>query len=148
MLIKDNKAAFMVNHIIIAAGMILVGIGTFLFDHRLIDAPLWMVLIGTGLYMGYIPFNSIFFDRLIATFQYVGTVGFIMYVADAFGYVGSVGVLFFKEFSGAELSYLDLFITGGYALSVIGMVLIVSSMVYFHVKDRRANRESSVMSRE
>jgi hypothetical protein len=148
MLIKDNKAAFMVNHIIIAAGMILVGVGTFLFTHGLIEAPLWMVLIGTGLYMGYIPFNSIFFDRLIATFQYVGTVGFIMYVADAFGYVGSVGVLFIKEFSGAELSYMDIFITGGYVLSVVGLVLILSSMVYFHMKNRRVNRELLVESHE
>jgi hypothetical protein len=28
-----------------------------------VGAPLWMVLIGTGLYMGYVPFNSIFFDQ-------------------------------------------------------------------------------------
>lgn len=147
MLIRNNKAALMVNHIIIIAGMALVGIGTFLFEQGIIDAPWWMVLIGTGLYMGYVPFNSIFFDRLIATFKYVGTVGFIMYVADAFGYVGSVGVLFFKEFSGVGMSYMDLFITGGYALSVMGTLLIVSSMVYFHVRHRRVTGESSVVRR-
>jgi hypothetical protein len=134
MLIKNNKKALMVNHLIIMAGMVLIGISTLLFQNKSIDAPLWMVLIGTGLYMGYVPFNSIFFDRLIAAFRYVGTVGFIMYVADAFGYVGSVGVLFLKEFTAAEMSYIDLFISGGYMISVAGSLLILASMWYFHKK--------------
>jgi hypothetical protein len=122
---------------IIVAGMVLIGISTLLFDKAMISAPLWMVLIGTGLYMGYVPFNSIFFDRLIAAFQYVGTIGFIMYVADAFGYVGSVGVLFFKEFFRSEMSYIDFFISGGYAVSIAGTVLIISSMVYFVYKGQK-----------
>ena len=136
-LIKNNKHALMVNHLIIMAGMMLIGLSTILFENKIIDAPLWMVLIGTGLYMGYVPFNSIFFDRLIAAFQYVGTVGFIMYVADAFGYVGSVGVLFFKEFTAPEMSYIDLFINGGYMISFAGTLLILTSMWYFHLKHRR-----------
>lgn len=134
MLIKNNKHALMVNHLIIMAGMILIGVSTILFENKMIDAPLWMVMIGTGLYMGYVPFNSIFFDRLIAAFRYVGTVGFIMYVADAFGYVGSVGVLFFKEFTAPDMSYIDLFISGGYMLSIGGSFLILASMWYFHKK--------------
>lgn len=134
MLIKNNKHALMVNHLIIMAGMMLIGVSTRLFESKTIDAPVWMVLIGTGLYMGYVPFNSIFFDRLIATFRYVGTVGFIMYVADAFGYVGSVGVLFFKEFMAPEMSYIELFVSGGYMLSIAGSLLILASMWYFHKK--------------
>ncbi|MGC1241217.1 MAG: DUF5690 family protein [Chryseosolibacter sp.] len=137
MLIKNNRTALMVNHFIIMAGMVLIGLSTLLFEKGIIEAPLWMVLIGTGLYMGYVPFNSIFFDRMIATFQYVGTVGFIMYVADAFGYVGSVAVLFFKEFSAPGMSFIDLFISGGYFLSIAGSFLILGSMWYFHHKHRR-----------
>jgi hypothetical protein len=110
-----------------------------MFELEMIDAPLWMILIGMGLYLGYVPFNSIFFDRLIAAFQYVGTVGFIMYVADAFGYLGSVSVLFFKEFSYAKLSWLEFFITGGYILSVVGTLLILGSMVYFHLRHKQAS---------
>jgi hypothetical protein len=134
MLIKNNKHALMVNHLIIMAGMVLIGFSTFLFEKQTIGAPLWMILIGTGLYMGYVPFNSIFFDRLIAAFRYVGTVGFIMYVADAFGYVGSVGVLFFKEFTAPQMSYIELFVSGGYLISVAGSLLILASMWYFHSK--------------
>jgi hypothetical protein len=117
--------------------MILIGAGTFLFERGMIGPPLWMILIGTGLYLGYVPFNSVFFDRLIATFHYVGTVGFVMYIADSFGYLGSVAVLFYKEFSYAKLSWLQFFISSGYAISIAGALLICGSMVYFNAKYRK-----------
>jgi hypothetical protein len=137
MLIRNNKKALMVNHLIIIAGMLLIGIGTFLFQQKLIEAPMWMILIGVGLYLGYVPFNSIFFDRLIAAFKYVGTVGFIMYVADAFGYLGSVSVLFLKEFTYTQLSWVDFFMSAGYAISVVGTLLITGSMIYFHFRHKQ-----------
>jgi hypothetical protein len=138
MLIKNNKAALMVNHIIIIIGMLMIGGSTLLFEKNMIEAPVWMVMVGLGLYLGYVPFNSIFFDRLIAAFQYVGTVGFIMYVADAFGYLGSITVLFMKEFSYTKLSWLEFFVTAGYIISITGALLMAGSMVYFYRK-REAN---------
>jgi hypothetical protein len=134
MLIKDNKLALMINHLIILVGVVLIGWSTFLFQHHLINPPLWMMLIGLGLYLGYVPFNCTLFDRLIAAFQYIGTVGFIMYVADSFGYLGSIGVLFFKEFGLAKLSWLDFFISAGYIIAAFGAILISGSMLYFHLK--------------
>jgi Family of unknown function (DUF5690) len=136
MLIKNNQLALMVNHVIIALGMVLIGVANYLFQLQMIEPKTWMVLIGLGLYLGYIPFNSIFFDRLIAAFQYTGTVGFIMYVADSFGYLGSVSVLFFKEFGYANLSWLNFFISGGYIVSATGTLLITGSMIYFHYKHK------------
>ena len=96
----------MVNHIIIFLGMVLIGVSTILFQHKMVTPPVWMVLIGTGLYLGYVPFNSIFFDRLLATFQYVGTVGFLIYVVDAFGYSAVLG-MFYKEFGQPDLGWIE-----------------------------------------
>ncbi|HZB13297.1 MAG TPA: DUF5690 family protein [Chryseolinea sp.] len=137
MVIKNNKTALMVSHLIIFIGMVMIGVSTFLFQKDLISPPLWMILIGTGLYLGYVPFNSIFFDRLLAAFKYVGTVGFLIYVADAFGYLGSIGVLFFKEFGYAQLSWLEFFFSAGYTISIVGSLLIGASMLYFHWKHKR-----------
>lgn len=144
MLIKNNQTAFMINHVIIFFGMIVIGVSTFLFQNELISPPLWMILIGMGLYLGYIPFNSIFFDRMLAAFKYVGTVGFLIYIADAFGYVGSIGVLFFKEFGYAQLSWVDFFLISGYVISISGAFFIGASMLYFHRRHKQweKNNES------
>ena len=134
MVIKNNFKAMVVNHIIVLLGMITVGLSTLAFEKEMISPPTWMILVGMGLYFGYIQFNSIFFDRLIATFKYVSTVGFLIYLADSFGYLGSVGVLLFKEFGNTQLSWLEFFMSSGYILSVAGSILISLSLIYFIVK--------------
>ncbi len=134
MVIKNNFKAMVINHLIVITGMITVGLSTLAFENKLISAPTWMVLVGMGLYFGYIQFNSIFFDRIIAAFKYVSTIGFLMYLADSFGYVGSIGVLLFKEFGNTNLSWLDFFISAGYIMSIAGSVLISASLVYFILK--------------
>ena len=134
MVIKNNFKAMVINHIIVFLGMVTVGLSTLAFEKALISAPTWRILVGMGLYFGYIQFNSIFFDRLIATFKYVSTVGFLIYLADSFGYLGSVGVLLFKEFGNTQLSWLEFFMSSGYILSVAGSALISASLVYFILK--------------
>jgi hypothetical protein len=136
MFIKNNRIALIINHVLILSGMILVGLSSYLFEAGIISPPVWMIMLGLGLYLGYVPFNSILFDRLIATFKYISTVGFLIYLADAFGYVGSIGVMLYKEFGQAKLSWLDFFIGGGYIMSVTGSILIIGSMVYFYFKHR------------
>jgi hypothetical protein len=148
MLIKNNALALMINHVIIMLGMILIGVACYFFQHNMISPTVWMILIGLGLYLGYVPFNSIFFDRLLAAFRYSGTVGFIMYVADSFGYLASLGVVFFKEFGNAKVSWLNFFISGGYTISVVGTILILGSMIYFHRKHRSWPSPPSPLPRE
>ena len=142
MRIKNNKSALMINHVLIMSGLAIVGASTFMFEQKLVTGPVWMAFIGLGLYLGYVPFNSIFFDRLLAAFRYVGTVGFVLYLADSVGYLASVGVLFYKEFGQPDASWLGFMITSGYALSLLGLGLIGGSMLYFHLKYRHSSRIS------
>lgn len=134
MVIKNNRSALVINHMMVLGGMILVGVSTFLFQRQLISPLAWMTLVGMGLYFGYIQFNSIFFDRLLAAFKYSGTVAFLINLADSFGYLGSVSVLLYKYFGQSNLSWLNFFIASGYALSVAGSLLMLMSYIYFRNK--------------
>lgn len=131
MVIKNNRVALLINHIMVLFGMLLAGVSTLAFEQDFISAPVWMTLVGMGLYFGYIQFNSIFFDRLLAAFRYAGTVAFLINLADSCGYVGSVTVLFYKQFGQANLSWLSFFIACGYVLSVAGTLLMLCSLYYF-----------------
>lgn len=134
MIIKNNRLALIINHSMVIFGMLLAGASTLAFEKQLISGPVWMTLVGMGLYFGYIQFNSIFFDRLLAAFRYAGTVAFLINLADSFGYVGSVGVLFYKNYGQSSLSWLDFFISAGYVLSVVGTLLMLFSLFYFRRK--------------
>ncbi len=131
-LIKDNLRALQVNHYIVGFGFLLAGGSTFLFTHQVISAFWWMVLNGTGLYLGYVPFNVVFFERKIAAIRKPANVGFLMYIADSFGYLGSIGILLFKNFSGNTLSYANFFIDAIYLVSIVGIAFMLFSLLYFN----------------
>lgn len=132
--INNNRKALFVNLWMVFAGFAIVGLSTLLFRGHLIDGVTWIVTTGFGLYLGYVPFNCVLFERLIAAFRIPGTVGFVMYLADAFGYLGSVGVLLYKEFVQQNVSWMDFFITTCFVVSVSGGVMLLISIAWFERK--------------
>ena len=96
-----------------------------------------MTAVGLGLYMVYIPFNSVFFERLIATFRFTGNVGFLIYVADSFGYLGSVSVLLSKEIFNIKLNWVTFFSNSVLWLSIAGTLITLFSAAYFSWKRKQ-----------
>ncbi len=128
---KNNLKAFTIIHIMIIFGCLLIGIATLLFKQNYINQVFWMALSGLGLYLAYIPYNAIFFDRMIATFKYTGNVGFLMYIADATGYLGSISVLLIKEFGNANLNWGQFFLQNSWIVALIGGICACFSLIYF-----------------
>jgi predicted histidine transporter YuiF (NhaC family) len=110
----------------------------------MIDPVGWIGLSGFGLYLAYVPYNATFFERMLATFRVTGNVGFIMYIADSSGYMGSVLVILVKEFGGMHVSWATFYAETVMALSGIGMVITLISALYFYEKARRAKAPSAV----
>jgi len=137
-LVKDNFKAFGIIHIFILFGCLLAGVSTLLFEANAISGTTWMTLAGLGLYAGYVPYNAIFFERMIAAFNYRSNVGFIMYVADAIGYLGSITVLLMKELGDSQMSWIDFFKDGVLIMSVVGSVAGLLSLLYFFNSARRS----------
>lgn len=135
-LIRKNMKAFRVIHLIIIAGFLLAGISSWLFVTHKMSGIIWMQLVSLGLYMGYIPFQCIFFERMIATFKVKGNVGFLMYIADAFGYLGSVLVMLSKEFFSVNVKWSGLYSQGVVLVSIVGISATILSFIYFNKKYR------------
>jgi MFS family permease len=133
-LIRKNVKAFRIVHLAILLGFLLAGISSALFVAGTLNGAAWMQLVGLGLYMSYIPFNCIFFERLIATFRIGGNVGFLIYIADAFGYLGSISVMLTKELLKIKMNWSEFYSQGVVLFSVIGCLGTVISFIYFNRK--------------
>jgi len=129
--IRDNRRALLGVHAVMIAGTLLIGVATLAFDAGLLGAVPWMVLIGTGLYLAYVPYGCMLFDRLIAASGAAGTAVFMIYVTDAFGYAGSIGVLVYKVLGHPDLSWLAFFRGFSYATAVVCTAAFVGSAWYF-----------------
>ncbi len=134
MLIKNNRSAFVITHYIIISGFLIAGFSSLLFVWHLIPPFVWMTLVGLGLYIGYIPFNCILFDRMIAAFRHSGNVGFLMYLADSFGYLASVLVIIVKTFFNTHLSWTIVYSNGVIFFSIIGVAATFMALGYFKKK--------------
>jgi hypothetical protein len=135
-MIKKSFKALMVSHVIIIIGFIVAGGATYLFMHQIVEPFWWMMLVGLGLYLVYIPFNSIFFDRLIAAFSMKANAGFFIYVADSIGYVGSVSVMLLKEGFSLHIKWVQFFSQSVIWLSLIGVFITIYSLYYFFSKSK------------
>ncbi len=138
MLIKDNRKALIMVHLLMLSGTAMIGISTLLFQLDILDPAYWMIAVGLGMYLAYVPYGCVLFDRLIAAVGAVGTAGFLIYVTDAFGYLGSVSLMLYKDLGQAELSWLDFFVNFSYIASISCTVLYLISTVYFARQTRPA----------
>ncbi|MDZ4795615.1 MAG: DUF5690 family protein [Bacteroidota bacterium] len=137
MLVRKNIHALLINHLVIFTGFITALGCTFLYLNNQLSPFWWMTLSGVGLYMGYVPFNCMLFERMIASFKYVSNAGFIIYVADSFGYLGSGVVLLLKNFMHLDISWTNFFIRIVIISSVLGIMLIIFSAIYFSSKYKK-----------
>jgi hypothetical protein len=143
MAVRDNRRALLVIHGVVAAGFLILGGSTLAFQAHMLSPLAWMILTGAGLYMAYTPFNAMLFDRLIAFSGRVATAGFLIYIADASGYLGSVALLLWRNFGVVDLNWLQFFVLSIYATSIAGIVCVVLAAVYFQRRHPPAARDAT-----
>ena len=76
------------------------------------------------------PIHALF-ERMIAVFRERTNLAHLMYIADAFGYLGYVLVLLFRNFTKWEIDFLSLFLACLLAIGILSLLLTVGSSVYF-----------------
>lgn len=134
--LQNNYRAFLLTQVIMLLGFIISLVATVFYLQSGLSLYLWMVLVGLGLFMVYIPFNSILFDRFIATFRFSGNVGFLIYLADSFGYLGSVGVLLAKSLFHIRANWLEFYTQLVLITGCAGIIGTGISIIYFIRKYR------------
>jgi hypothetical protein len=132
-LIKNNFRAFKLTHYLVMFGVFVSSLATLMFHFHLCTPFVWILSSTAGLYLGYLPFNCLYFERMLSAYKIRGNVGFVMYIADAFGYLGTVLVLLIKEFISIDYNWVHFFSFLFYAAGVVGVILVFMS-VFIHQK--------------
>jgi len=135
-LVKNNKKAFYLSiSLCIGAGICFL-ISTFLFDAKYLNPIYWMILMGLFMYLPYLVFHTILFERWLAFFKYKGNLGFLMYMSDSVGYFCSVLVLLYKNYGTKGFLWLPFFTTTSWIIGLIIAVLGILSLLYFRRKEK------------
>ena len=127
-LVKDNRRAFFTGLLLAIAGLSL-GLLALWAHHRSVIPPFaFMVLLGVGMYVPYVAVHTTIFERFIALTRERGNLGFFMYLADAIGYLGYVGVMIARGLFPGREHFLGFFVITSSALLLSALMLLLASV--------------------
>ena len=126
-LIRRHKAALVAVYTVIIGGFALVGVSAVLYLTGVIDGFWMMLLFAIGLYLAYVPYGAMLFERMMAASRFVGTAAFAIQLADGVGYTGSVIIQLLRDFVFGEFDRLWFVVRLGLLVSVAGVLLMTAS---------------------
>ncbi len=143
--IQSNRRGFFAALLLAGGGAVLIAASLLGLGAGLLSPFAFMVLHGLGLYLPYIAVHTTLFERLIALTRDRGNVGYLLYLVDAFGYLGYVAVLFGKNALGASGSFLGFFVAASWCVAGACLALLVPCWRYFarHPSTRRQSTRHS-----
>ena len=106
---RNNIKALLWLMTLVIAGCLTMTYVSFFYETLNLPPITWLFIQSLSLYIAYLTFQTIFFDRFIACFRIKGNVGFFIAMIDFIGYLGTVTLLSTKEFLNIELEWFALF---------------------------------------
>ena len=139
-LIKNNQRALLAALSVIVVGFATMGVATFLHATGQLSGYWWAAFIGLGSYMAYVPYNSVLFDRLMASTGFIGTAVFAIYIADSAGYTCSIGMQIGKDLLVTDTSRVQFLRNLSYFVSAAGTLSTIAAGLYFWKRGQRTAR--------
>jgi hypothetical protein len=130
-MIRDNRRAFFVSLLTCMTGFLLIVATLLALDWGMLSPFAFMVAIGLGLYLPYVAIHTTVFERFLAMTRDRGTICFLMYVADAFGYLGYVAVMLSQHLVAETNNMLDYFIGACWIVASLSLAGMVVAWRYF-----------------
>jgi hypothetical protein len=86
-----------------------------------------MVWVGVGMYLAYVPYGAVLFERLMAGSRLAGTSVFAIQLADGIGYTGSVLVQLYRDLFHGDSDRLAFIIPYASIVAVVGALCMTAS---------------------
>lgn len=100
------------------------------YDWLALSPLAWLFVQSLGVYTAFLSFQTLFFERFVACYHIRGNVGFFIVTIDFIGYVGTVGVLVFKELFAGELDWLAFYNSMVVWLGLASCLLFAGSLLW------------------
>lgn len=127
---RSNIRALLWLMTLVIAGCLTMTYVSFHYETLDLKPVTWLFIQSLSLYIAYLTFQTIFFDRFIACFRIKGNVGFFIALIDFIGYLGTVTLLSTKEFLNIELEWFALFNhIAGFVGATCSILFIVASIL-------------------
>ena len=119
---RSNIKALMTLMGLVIAGCLVMTYVSLSYESLDLQPVTWLFIQSLCLYIAYLTFQTIFFDRFIACFRVKGNVGFFIAIIDFIGYLGTVTLLSTKELLNIDMEWFAFF---NHLSATVGGVCVV-----------------------
>jgi hypothetical protein len=130
-LVVDNRRAFFASIGVGLAGCALIVTALAGLQRGWVGAFSFMVMLGLGLYLPYVAIHTTVFERLIAMTRERGNIGFLMYVADAAGYLAYAALVLVRGWLPVRGDPLPFFLNTWWSIGILTSFSLVAAWAYF-----------------
>ena len=141
-MVRNNRKAFMGSLALTAVGFVIVLVAVVGHLRGWTSPMVFMVLLGIGMYIPYVTFHTTLFERMIAAFREVGTIGYLMYLADAIGYLAYLIIVILRNTLLDDANFLRLMIGVSVAIAMASLLAICGVSMHYH---RRIPKEGDML---
>lgn len=135
--IKNNLKALSVLFMLIISATVVMTFVSFGHQNLNLSPVSWLLIQSLCLYIAYLTFQTIFFDRFIACFRIKGNVGFFIALNDFLGYVGTVIVLSAKEYFSPDIDWGIFYNLMAGWIGIVCCVTFIASFIYLLQRHKR-----------
>lgn len=129
-IIGDHMKALCVLLVMSMVGMIALAFMGGGYGLSVMDTTVWLFLQTLCIDIAYLSFQTIFFERFIACFRIRGNVGFFIVTIDFIGYMGTLGLLLFKELGVSGMDWRVFYNGISVFVGTVCCVMFLGAMAY------------------
>lgn len=137
---RSNIKALLWLMTLVIAGCLTMTYVSYHYETLDLEPVTWLFIESLSLYIAYLTFQTIFFDRFIACFRIKGNVGFFIAMIDFIGYLGTVTLLSTKEFLDINIEWFALFNHIACAVGAVCTVLFTVAGILIYRKYNKTFR--------
>ncbi len=130
-LIRNNRIAFLSSIALLTTGFAIVVAAVAGQTYGQLSPMTFMVLLGFGMYIPYVAFHTTVFERMIAALRETGTIGYLMYLADALGYLGYVGVMLYRNSVTSDRNFLTLINRTSVVVAALASLIAILLCIHY-----------------
>ncbi|EGF29430.1 DUF5690 family protein [Rhodopirellula baltica] len=130
-LIRNNRIAFLSSIALLTTGFAIVVAAVAGQTYGQLSPMTFMVLLGFGMYIPYVAFHTTVFERMIAALRETGTIGYLMYLADALGYLGYVGVMLYRNSVTSDRNFLTLMNRTSVVVAALASLIAILLCIHY-----------------
>ena len=144
---RSNIKALMCLMGLVIAGCLAMTYVSMNYKSLDLEPVAWLFVQSLCLYIAYLTFQTIFFDRFIACFRIKGNVGFFIAIIDFIGYLGTVTLLSTKEFLNFDMEWFALYnhmacAVGGVCTVLFAVAAVLIYKRYSSLGQKKEPREA------